>query len=235
MKVLPPHRIAPTPSLTDQLAQALLARIARGELAPGDRLPSEVRLVEEFGVSRTVVREALSRLKSEGAVQGRQGSGVYVTEQARLRPLRIEAATLASAHAMSSIIELRRALEVEGAALAAARATPAQLQHIEAAAQAVLEALQAGRGVVPADIAFHRAIAQASGNPFIVQTLDFYSQFQLSAAQSGHAPAPRQAQRIGAEHQAIVQALRLAQPRRAADAVRRHLRNEAQREAGAGH
>lgn len=224
------NRIEPTPSLTDRLAGALMDTIASGELAPGDRLPSEVRLVEQFGVSRTVVREAISRLKSEGVVEGRQGSGVYVTQQARLRPLRINVSSLGAADTVHGIIELRRALEVEAAALAAQRRTEPQWRDIERAADDVDAELRAGRDGVLADIGFHRALAVASGNPFIVKTLDFYGQYLLAAMRANDARDPaRHREVIVAEHARIVAAVRDGDACAAAEAVRLHLVNEAHR------
>lgn len=115
------ERLDAAPSLSDRVAQTLMDKIDAGELRRGERMPSETVLGQEFGVSRTVIREAISRLRHEGVVEARQGSGVYVTQQAGLKPLRIDAAQAGSIDAVLHIIELRRALEAEGAALAAQR------------------------------------------------------------------------------------------------------------------
>jgi GntR family transcriptional repressor for pyruvate dehydrogenase complex len=82
--------------LSDQVAEQLSAEITQGRLAPGDKLPTEARLVEQFAVSRTVVREAVSRLKSLGLVDSRQGSGVFVRQQLPFAPLQFEARQAAS-------------------------------------------------------------------------------------------------------------------------------------------
>jgi GntR family transcriptional repressor for pyruvate dehydrogenase complex len=91
---------APTPS--DQVAQTLLARIELGQLKPGEKLPPE------FGISRTVVREAISRLKHEGLLGIRQGSGVFVSIEPAIGPLRIDALVIESREAVLQIEELRR-------------------------------------------------------------------------------------------------------------------------------
>ena len=126
--------------LSDQVADQLAAEIRRGGLAPGDRLPTEARLVEQFGVSRTVVREAVSRLKSLGLVDSRQGSGVFVRQPSSFAPLNFEAQHAASQEAVIQMVEVRRALEAEVAALAAQRRSAADMQRIEAASRQVLAA-----------------------------------------------------------------------------------------------
>ncbi|MFS2054997.1 GntR family transcriptional regulator, partial [Variovorax sp. CT11-76] len=112
--------LAPAVRLADQVADALAAEVRSGRLSEGDRLPTESALAEQFGVSRTVVREAVSRLKSLGLVDSRQGSGVYV-RAAGVEPLRFELPHVASREAVIQMVELRRALEAEVAALAASR------------------------------------------------------------------------------------------------------------------
>jgi len=106
-------RMSNPPNLTERVAGALLEKIDQGAFAPGARLPSESVLAAEFGVSRTVLREAISRLKHEGVVEGRQGSGLFVTEHAKVRPLRIEMASVESLESTLQIIELRRAIETQ--------------------------------------------------------------------------------------------------------------------------
>ena len=104
-------RIAPT--LSDQVTNALLARIESGQLKSGEKLPPEVVLAPEFGVSRTVIREAISRLKHEGLVESRQGSGVFVRAQASMSPLKIEDSVVESRESVLQIVELRRAIELK--------------------------------------------------------------------------------------------------------------------------
>jgi GntR family transcriptional repressor for pyruvate dehydrogenase complex len=91
-------------SLSDKVARDLLQKIESGESPPGTKLPTEPELSKQFGVSRTVVREAISRLKNEGMVDSQQGSGVYVSEQSQLRPLRIKVEDATS----SCVAPLRR-------------------------------------------------------------------------------------------------------------------------------
>ena len=106
------QKVNVAPRLSDQVAQALLARIESGQLKPGEKLPAEAVLAPEFGVSRTVVREAISRLKHGGLLESRQGSGVFVTFQPAVSPLKIDDAVIGSREAVLQIVELRRAIEI---------------------------------------------------------------------------------------------------------------------------
>src|SRR5215212_9269062 len=104
--------IAPGANLADRVADAICAKIRSGRFKPGDRLPTEAALVTQFAVSRTVVRESVSRLKSLGLVDSRQGSGVYV-KKAGFSPLNFDANYAQSKQAVVQIVEVRRALEAE--------------------------------------------------------------------------------------------------------------------------
>jgi GntR family transcriptional regulator, transcriptional repressor for pyruvate dehydrogenase complex len=138
------EKVSAAPTLSDQVAQALLARIESGQLEPGEKLPPEAALAPEFGVSRTVVREAISRLKQGGLVESRQGSGVFVSLQPAVSPLKIDDSVIESREAVLQIVELRRAIESEAAALAAQRRSSSQLAEIESAFHAIDVEVAAG-------------------------------------------------------------------------------------------
>lgn len=218
--------------LSVQVAQQLAAEIREGRLVPGDKLPTEARLVEQFQVSRTVVREALSRLKSLGLVESRQGSGVYIHAHAPFAPLNFDARHAASREAVIQIVEVRRALEAEGAELAAERHTPAQLQVIRNALHALDDAVAAGQDGVEEDVRFHRAIAEAAGNPFLMGTLDYLAQFQRGSTRVTRANEARRndfAHAVRQEHHAILRAIEVADPAAARRAAGEHMRNAALR------
>jgi GntR family transcriptional regulator, transcriptional repressor for pyruvate dehydrogenase complex len=182
------------PTLSDQVAQALLARIEAGQLRPGEKLPPEAVLAVEFGVSRTVVREAISRLKHEALLRSRQGSGVFVSLQPAMKPLKIDASVTESREEVLQIVELRRALESEAAAVAAQRRSSSQLAEIEAAFRAIdAEVAAGGYGVMPY-ITVHRAIAQATGNAYFLKTLDFLTQYLAAATRVTRANEARRLQ-----------------------------------------
>ena len=218
--------------LSDRLAGLLAAQVESGALRPGDRLPTEPRLAEAHGVSRTVVREAVHQLKSQGLLVSRQGSGVFVAAPAARRGLAFDPRVLQSPEAVVQIVEVRRALEGEMAALAAQRATRAQVAGLRRALAAIDGAVAAGGDGVAEDLAFHRTIAEATGNPQFARLIGFLEQYLYEAMCVTRANEARRADfmdAVRAEHRAIVAAIAA----RDADAARRvateHLRLAAHR------
>lgn len=161
---------APKQRLADILYGQLLEQILSGALVPGDKLPTENEICTSFQVSRTVVREALMRLQADGLVQSRRGSGTYLLRapsqdsQRHFRPE--DFARLLRG------LEVRLALEPRAAQYAAERHTKAQLAEIKSAAAAFERGLQFRQPGEDADIAFHRAIARASGNELFATQFD---------------------------------------------------------------
>ena len=221
----------PTHVLSDSVAQQLLDKIENGVFATGSKLPSEAMLSEAFGVSRTVVREAISRLKNEG-VQPQQGRGIFVTPNANIRPLRIDYAEANLPGSVFHLLALRRAIEAEIACEAALNRSEADLVQIDEALARIDEEVDEGQDGVRADVAFHRAIAQATGNPYFLKTLEFVSQYLEAATritrtnEAGRADFSRQ---VHEEHQVIVAAIRLRDPLAAGHAARAHIYNAARR------
>lgn len=214
--------------LSEQLADALVAEMRAGRMVSGQKLPTEAALVERFQVSRTVVREALSRLKSLGLLEARQGSGVYVKERAAFAPLQFDPRHSRSLQAVAQMVEVRRALEAEAAELAAGRATPRDVAQIRAAIGALELAVAGGGDGVAQDVAFHRAIAQASGNPFLLATLEYLAQYLHEATSVTRANEARRgdfAAQVRSEHAAIVDAIASADPARARMAAASHMDN----------
>jgi GntR family transcriptional regulator, transcriptional repressor for pyruvate dehydrogenase complex len=222
--------------LSDRLASLLAAQLEAGALAPGDRLPTEAQLALQHGVSRTVVREAVHQLKSRGLLRSRQGSGVYVAVPPPNQSLSFDPKVLESMAAVTQVVELRRVLEGEMAALAAQRATREQIRALRRALVALDAAMSAGRDGVDEDLAFHRAIGEATGNPQFTRLLVFLEQYLREAMcitrgnEARHAEFLRQ---VNLEHRAIVDAIAA----RDADAARRcatqHLeRGQSRLEAG---
>jgi len=113
-------------TLVAQVTDALRSQIAKGRYHPGDRLPSEARLTQEFGVSRTVVREAIAALRSDGLVEPRQGAGVFLLEQAASARRPFQQVDLTRVSSLIEMLELRTAVEGDASALAALRRSPGQ-------------------------------------------------------------------------------------------------------------
>jgi DNA-binding FadR family transcriptional regulator len=222
-----------TTALPEEVAEALVRDLADRRYRPGDRLPTEQALAARFGVSRAVVREAISRLKSDGLVVSQRGSGLFAAATAP-RSFRIDAGALADRSEILAVFELREAVEEAAAALAAERRGDEQLAAI-ARAHAAMEAAtdwgQAGIEAVEADIAFHRAIAEATGNARFTAFVGFLGDSLAEAIRTARAGIdPATAKRVTvAEHARILAAIAARNPRAARRAARAHLRGAKQR------
>lgn len=225
------------PAMSDTVADQLLKQIEIGSFASTGKLPTEAVLAQQFGVSRTVIREAISRLKNEGVVEPRQGSGVFVKEHGAIRPLRIDYAEAIEPSSMPHLLAVRRAIEAEVAAEAARRCTDRDIAEIEAALANIDEAAAAGRDGVAEDVAFHRKIAAVTGNPYFIKTLNFLNQYlEAGVAVTRRNEATRDdfSRQVRDEHAAIVDAIRARDPMAARNAALTHLYNAERRLSQAG-
>jgi GntR family transcriptional repressor for pyruvate dehydrogenase complex len=224
-------------SRTGNLAERVIARldadIRGGRLAPGDRLPTEAALTSALGVSRTVVREAVAALRADGLVVTRRGSGAYVADPSAT-PFRIEASRAEALSDVLNVMELRLAVEVEAAALAAERASRKQIATIRSTWKAIDAALKSGDGAVAQDFAFHRAIADATGNQQFPRFLEFLGSHVIprqSVRLTQDTPSERKSylQRIQHEHERIVAGISAEDPAEARRAMREHLTRSLER------
>jgi GntR family transcriptional repressor for pyruvate dehydrogenase complex len=217
--------------LADRVAAILAEEIESGRLAEGDKLPTEVELVKQLGVSRTVVREAVSRLRNAGLVEPRQGRGVFILPR-RARPLDLEAESVGTKAKVLQIVEVRSALEGEAASLAATRATPDALRRMRQALDAIDMAVTSGGDGVDEDLAFHRSIAESTGNAVLVSTVRYLGEVARSGIRVTRANEARRGDFIEAvrqEHHAIVAAIESRDPEAAEAAARRHMKHAAAR------
>jgi len=219
--------------LTHELVERLTAEIVNGKLSPGSRLPTEQEMIAATGVSRTVVREAVAALRAEGLVITRQGVGAFVAEGVR-RPFRINSDELRSLREVIEVMELRTGVEIESAGLAAERASADHVRAIERAFAAIDRAIAHGESAVDQDFAFHRSIAQATGNPQFPRFLDYLGRFiiprQTVRVAAGSASDRRAyLDLIQSEHREIVQAIRTHAVQKARSAMRHHLVNSRKR------
>ncbi|RFU49449.1 FadR/GntR family transcriptional regulator [Paraburkholderia sp. DHOC27] len=227
----------PARALSDTVAQQLLKQIDKGAFARGAKLPTEAVLAEQFGVSRTVIREAISRLKNEGVVEPRQGSGVFIAGHGTIRPLRIDYAEAVEAGSVLQILALRRAIEAEVASEAAMHRSDADMLSIETALAEIDAAAAAGEDGVAEDVAFHRAIAAATGNPYFLKTLTFLNQYlEAGTMITRRNEALREdfSRQVREEHAAIAAAIRARDPMAARNAACTHMYNAARRLSEAG-
>ncbi|MBC7705112.1 MAG: FadR family transcriptional regulator, partial [Rhodoferax sp.] len=150
--------------LVTEIVDNLTDTIRTGAMQPGDKLPTEAAIMERFDVSRTVVREALSKLQAAGLVQTRHGIGTFVTAPPPNGNFSISAQDLATVSDVIAVLELRISLETEAAGLAAQRRTSAQLASMQAALQAFQRSIEQDSDAVPSDFQFHLEVARATGN-----------------------------------------------------------------------
>ncbi len=220
------------------LVEALGERIRSGVLAAGDKLPTEAAIMGEFDVSRTVVREAISKLQASGLVETRHGIGTFVLGLGEGGAFRISADQMATLHDVVSVLELRIGLETEAAALAAQRRTDAQLAQMREALAAFAAAADAGRDAVAADFQFHLEIARATGNPHFEQLMSTLGAPSiprarlpsLAAAGADDPVAQRDyLRRVNAEHESILDAIAAGDGEAARAAMRTHLANSRER------
>lgn len=189
-------------------------------------------MTAEHGVSRTTVREAVSRLKSMGLLTLRQGSGMFVAAAGQPRALAFDPAVLNSLSAVLQVVEVRRSLEGEVAALAAQRITPAKCERIESALAAIDAAVAEGRDGVEEDLGFHRAIAQATDNPQFERLLDFLEQYQREAirvTRANEAARDQFMREVRVEHAAIARAVCRGDQAASRRAAVRHMANAERR------
>ncbi|MGR3825006.1 MAG: FadR/GntR family transcriptional regulator [Salipiger marinus] len=213
------------PSRADQVHDRLLADIVAGTYPLQSRLPPEEVLAQTCGVSRPVLRMALARLREDGIITSRRGSGNYVTR----RPDRavMDFVPLGSITDIRRCYEFRADVESAAAAWAARRRTEADLAAMEAAQALLAGSYRQQQLGVEADHQLHLAVARASGNPFYVTVLESLATqiafgMTLSRSLTLQGAPDRQA-KVEAEHRALIEAIRAADPEAAAAAMRRHV------------
>lgn len=222
----------PTGTLGSRVAGMLLNKIRLEDLAPGARLPSEQAMAQHFGVSRTVVREAIALLKADGILETRKGSGAFVRNPEIAQASRGDRLTEQSIQSLLNVIEVRRGIESEIAGLAAIRRSPGQLADIEYALRRIEEAVAAGEDGVDEDAKFHQSIAVATGNPYWVRFVEMFAQPIRSAVKVTRAnEATREdfARQVQAEHEKIVNAIAAGDPDLARAAAKEHMEHAAER------
>lgn len=197
------------PLLADKLADRLRREISAGRYKPGERLPTERELAEAYGVSRPIVREALGRLKQDDLIVSRQGSGAFVAEGS-INVFRLEPFDALNPVEVKNIVELLTAVESAASAHAAVRRTKAQLAAIRGRLQDMDKAIARGLPGIDEDVAFHRAIIEATGNPVFRDMLDFLDGRVRSFIRTARTNSARFAgltHQVQTEHAAILKAI----------------------------
>ncbi len=213
-------------TLVSKVIDDLRNSIQSGEFPPGAKLPTEAQLMENLGVSRTVVREAVAVLRAERLVDARQGAGVFVLRTpAETVPKQVDRARVSS---VLELLEIRTPLEVEAAGLAALRRSPAQEEKIFDCHAAVYRCIEAGEPIRDADFALHLAITEATNNPRFVEFLRMHG---VSAIPQAEIVTDSQQDRqlayyrqLNAEHEKIVLAISNRDEQAAREAMLEHLK-----------
>ena len=221
-------------NLTQQMVAQLSTRIRRGRLKPGDKLPTESEFVAEFGVSRTVVREAISRLAAAGLVETHHGIGTFVLQSASPQAFRIDPAELATVKDVLSLMELRIGLESETAALAAARRSSEQLAGMRRALDDMGRHIDDAGDTVSPDFRFHQQVALAAGNRHYSELItalgpSIIPRTRVNTARFAHQSHPSYLKGVNREHEAIYDAIAASDPEAARAAMRKHLSNSCER------
>ncbi|MER0236514.1 FadR/GntR family transcriptional regulator [Fulvimarina sp. MAC8] len=215
--------------VSDDLRQIILS----GRFPIGQKLPSEAALTAQYDVSRTVIREAIAFLRSDGLVESRQGAGVFVIATNAPNSPGFNGVDPSRISSVIEILELRAALEIEAAGLASQRRSPAQDEAIHEGCEAIETLITAGEATTDADFELHLAIADATNN----------GRFREFLEMLGHGVIPRRAlqddrhertpadylHQIQAEHRLIANAISAQDETAAREAMRQHLKGSQSR------
>ncbi|OOG58159.1 FadR/GntR family transcriptional regulator [Polaromonas sp. C04] len=219
--------------LAHGLVDDLSGRIRDGALRPGDKLPTESEIMRAFGVSRTVVREALSKLQAAELVETHHGVGTFVLQPRASGMFRLDPGEIATSVDVLAVLELRISLETESAGLAASRRTEEQLLVMREALDEFERNVGVAGDTVAPDFRFHLQIAQSTGNPYFA---DILSHLGTTIIPRTRISAIRNLDRGGAyssrvnrEHEEIYAAIARRDPEAARAAMRIHLTNSRER------
>jgi GntR family transcriptional repressor for pyruvate dehydrogenase complex len=219
------YKAVQTSRLYEQIVEQIEGSILKGALKPGNQLPAERELAQQFGVSRTAVREAVKALREKGLVEAYPGRGTFITSgtptsirQTLDRMVRVD-----QQEGTAHLVEVREILEPEIAALAASRADEEAIAEMRDAIAVMDAAKRDPEAFIEADLDFHLALAEAAANPLILSLIDsivaiLRDQRMLIFKVEG---GPERGQY---HHKRILEAIEHRDPQGARDAMRAHLR-----------
>ncbi|WP_457445385.1 FadR/GntR family transcriptional regulator [Roseateles sp. P5_E4] len=221
-------------TLALELVDSLGDRIRAGQLQAGDKLPTEAAIMGEFEVSRTVVREAISKLQAAGLVETRHGIGTFVLGLGDGPSFKITPEQFSTLQDVIAVLELRIGLETEAAGLAAQRRTADNLIALRKALDAVIAAVEAGQDSVAADFQFHLEIARATQNSHFADLMatlgaQIIPRARLEPVADMSAERLAYMRRVNAEHESILDAITSQDAESARAAMRTHLSNSRER------
>ncbi len=220
--------------LVDEIVDTLSIEIRDGRLGTGDKLPTETEIMARFDVSRTVVRESLSKLQAAGLVETRHGIGTFVLPPQQEGNFKIAAGDFATVADVISVLELRISLETEAAGLAAMRRGPENLEAMQAALRAFESSISDDSDAVSPDFQFHMEVARSTGNRHFADLMTYLGTMIIPRTRVNtalRAPEGRlnYLHRVNSEHESIYHAIRDRDPEAARAAMRTHLSNSRER------
>lgn len=220
-------------TLTEQVAGQVADAIANGDYPVGERLPTGKALAQLYGVSAAVIREATERLRAQGLVESRQGAGCTVVSRTARPGFQVPGSGDLDRDQLRGVYELRMELEGGAAALAARRRTEADLRAMRGHLDALEQSLYHPVDGVEHDLAFHVAVASATGNPYYRSLLQYLNLQLRSAVQAARdhtlQSLPGQPETVHREHLAVFEAVRAGDPAAARRAAVAHLRGASAR------
>ncbi|VTU24044.1 FadR/GntR family transcriptional regulator [Variovorax sp. PBL-E5] len=219
--------------LAHGLVEDLSVKIRDGALRAGDKLPTESEIMRAFGVSRTVVREALSKLQASGLVETHHGVGTFVLQPRAGGVFRLDPGDIATSVDVLAVLELRISLETESAGLAATRRTEEQLLAMREALDDFERNVAVAGNTVAPDFRFHLQIAQATGNPYFADIMSHLGttiipRTRINAIRN-HDRRGEYLSRVNREHEEIYAAIARGDAESARAAMRIHLTNSRER------
>ncbi len=229
-----PERVRRPRGLVLEIVETLAGQLRDGLIKPGDKLPTESEIMANFAVSRTVVREALSRLQASQLVETRHGIGSFALAPQARDNFQIARADVSTIADVIAVLELRISLETEAAGLAAQRRTEANLDAMAAALRTFQESIELDSDAVPTDFLFHMEVARATGNRHFADLMTYLGAMIIPRARIDTpqtAPEGRLSylKRVHDEHESIVVAIRNQDAEAARAAMRTHLSNSKER------
>lgn len=218
------YKVVRASRLYEQIVQQIEESIRAGKLKPGDQLPAERELAQEFGVSRTAVREAVKTLSEKGLVEAYSGRGTFVTS-GKSQSMRLSLDSFMKSGDIQDsnyVVEMREILEPEFTALAATRIEDQHLAMMREAVAVMDRSMQNPDAYIEADLDFHLALAEAAGNPLILSLLDSLVGV-LREQRLGIFAVSGGAERGQVHHKLILEAIEQRSPSKARKAMRAHL------------
>ena len=220
--------------LVSEIVERLKLDIEAGVLKPGDKLPTEAAIMGNFSVSRTVVREALSRLQASHLVVTRHGIGTFVNEPLVKSNFTINSEDFSTLKDVISVLELRISLETEAAGLAAKRRKPENLSAMKQALQTFKDSISLDSDNVASDFDFHIEVARATDNRHFADLMGYLGTMiiprgRITSSFNTVAEKVAYLHKVHAEHESIYQAILNHDSETARAAMRTHLTNSRDR------